>query len=370
MGMRSVLLEVAETYDEAAGTTKGVPAQDLLRSLRSRTDLPVPPGLILKGYGGNGFASSTPWIGVYDPTITRVPHEGLYLAYIFASDLASVTLTLQQGVTHLKKQFDLRQDLYAELERRASKFRRRIPEELIDGWLRRPQFKGKGWRPRAYEAASVIARRYDVAKMPAERTLSDELARMATALGAAAVDCPSREHAMAERDVREATADTRFEGRNALEGFKPKDGRDYIVKIEAHVQEKKQSHEPLILDFARGVAALGYKPITEGKHPRDLVLRPQVSDEGHEWLVEAKVVRAGNATQAVRECLAQLFEYRHFHYRECGLSEPRLVGLFSEGIGAYAEYLETHGVASVWRTEDGWAGSPLAVGWGVVPNMG
>lgn len=367
MGIRSVLLEVANTYDETAGTAKGVAAQDLLRSLRRRTDLPVPPGFTLKGYGGNGFASSTPWIGVYDPNITLVPHDGLYLAYIFSSDLDSVTLTLQQGVTRLKNDFEVRQDLYAELERRAHKIRRRIPRELIEGWIKRPQFQGKGWRPRAYEASSVAARRYDVANMPAERIMSEELLRLAEVLGiAAGVNQPSPQCAEFESTPMGYVGDADFDRRNALEGFKPKDGRDYIVKIEAHVQEKSQRHEPLILDFAQGVESLGYKPITEGKHPRDLVLRAAVAD-GREWLVEAKVVRKGNTTHAVRECLAQLFEYSHFHYRERGLTEPHLVGLFTESVGAYASYLERHGVASVWKTEDGWAGSPLAVSWGIVP---
>src|ERR1700758_4761251 len=101
MEIRELLKEIAETYDKDLGTGSGVHAQDLLRAVNQQSLSGVPDGLIAKGYGGSGDASHTPWIGIFHPRITKDPKEGLYLAYIFAADLKSVTLTLQQGVTQL-----------------------------------------------------------------------------------------------------------------------------------------------------------------------------------------------------------------------------------------------------------------------------
>ncbi|CAM5577436.1 hypothetical protein SVIOM74S_02408 [Streptomyces violarus] len=105
MPLRDLLIHIADVYDATALASNDVPGQALLRGVKERHDLPLPPGFTADGHGGQGFASSTPWIGVYDPAINTEPHDGLYLAYIFSEDLSAVTLTLQQGVTSLKKSF-------------------------------------------------------------------------------------------------------------------------------------------------------------------------------------------------------------------------------------------------------------------------
>ncbi|MFD6249220.1 hypothetical protein, partial [Streptomyces roseolus] len=64
--------------------------------------------------------------------------------------------------------------------------------------------------------------------------------------------------------------------------------------------------------------------------------------------------------------LGQLFEYRHFLYPK--QSAPFLLGLFSEEIGVYSSYLEEHGVASIWRSAEGWDGSARARGWGMTTS--
>lgn len=95
------------------------------------------------------------------------------------------------------------------------------------------------------------------------------------------------------------------------------------------------------------------------EHPKDLVLRR----DGREWLVEAKVLYQGNATNAVRAALGQLYAYRHFLYQKV---EPQLVALFSEPIGdGYVAFLEACQIASVWKASRGWVGSTTATTWGI-----
>ncbi len=77
-----------------------------------------------------------------------------------------------------------------------------------------------------------------------------------------------------------------------------------------------------------------------------------------EWLVEAKVLYRGNASNAVREAVGQLFSYAHFLYS----ATPPLMALFSEPVGqAFIDFLESLGIAVVWKDSGAWQGSPTAV---------
>ncbi|WP_406000608.1 MrcB family domain-containing protein [Streptomyces sp. NBC_00829] len=366
MDIRDLLLQVASTYDRTAGTTRGVGAQDLLRSVGQRS-LALPPGYVASGYGGQGSASSTPWIGVFDPDVSRDPKQGLYLAYIFSAELTAVTLTLQQGMTLLEKRFQARRDLNAHLEQRAALLHRVLPERLAKDWRCRPSFRGTGWRPAAYEAGSIAARRYDIANMPEEVALREDLSQAASLLQRAAT--AERLWWFEDQSKLEVEYPDGGHGtKDPLDGFRPKSSDDYIANIAARQQVKKRSHEALIATFGRYIVDRGYVPTTVGMHPKDLVLRREGAggERGDEWLVEAKVVSKGNPTSAVRGAVGQLLEYSHFLYRERGLSRPHLLGLFTEDIGVYAPYLEDHGIAAVWQSEIGWAGSASALTAGLV----
>lgn len=360
MDIRDLLLAVAATYDKNAKTTKGVPGQDLLRDAPKHLSGKVPAGFQVRGYGGKGGASSTPWIGVFDPDETVDPKEGLYLAYIYAADLESVTLTLQQGVTRLQEALKTGEVLRTHLEQMARQFYDSLPKQLMLDWQHRPSFAHGGWRALAYEASSVAARRYTIGNMPSEKSLRDDLWHMAEVLQRAGSlkNHIWRQNAPEGLEI-EYEQDSQTE-KDPLEGFRPKDSSDYVSEIAARQQVKQRRHESLIAEFGPYIADRGFAPITEGVHPRDLVLRSGAA----EWLVEVKVVKTGNPTKAVREALAQLLEYRHFLYFE--KVTPYLVALFTEDVGVYTDYLEMQGIASVWKAANGWAGSPSAVAWSLV----
>ncbi|MFF3247721.1 hypothetical protein ACFYWY_29255 [Streptomyces sp. NPDC002870] len=73
-----------------------------------------------------------------------------------------------------------------------------------------------------------------------------------------------------------------------------------------------------------------------------------IKDSTH-WLVEAKFIRRGNATGAVREALGQLAAYAFCLYPP--EAQPRKLALFSESVGeVYTRLLEHHGIAAVWPT--------------------
>lgn len=363
MGIRGLLLDVAATFDTTLRTVRGNPGQDVLKAADTRLVAALPYGMKAKGHGGQGGAAATPWIQVYEPSQGGSGTDGLYLAYIFAADLQSVVLTLQQGVTSLSDRLRTHgSKLRTHLEVRGQSLRAELPADLVAGWTDQPRFQHHGWRARAYEASSVAARCYPIDRLPSEGDLCADLGNMATILKAALVVEPQID-VVSEPDgpVVEYTTHghATYEG---LEGFRPKTSEDYFVRIAAGEQRKKRVHEELVRRFGPYICQRGFTPITAQVHPRDLVLQT-VEDE---WLVEAKAVKKGNATQAVREAVGQLLEYSYFWYVQKGLRKPHLLGLFSEDIGVYASYLEDHGIGAIWRTSDGWAGSASAVEWGMV----
>jgi len=143
-----------------------------------------------------------------------------------------------------------------------------------------------------------------------------------------------------------------------LKGFKPRNDSDYLARIEGLILLKSRTHERLLTDFAAHVARQGFYP-NNAVHPRDLTLS---GDD--EWLVEAKVLYNGNATEAVRAVIGQLLTYAHFHYVG---GRPLLLALFNEPVGvAFVDLLETLKISSVWFDGGAWDGSKTAKRHGLV----
>ncbi|MBT2469665.1 DUF3578 domain-containing protein [Streptomyces sp. ISL-66] len=372
MTMRDLLFEVASTYDVNAGTKGPVPGQQVLRAVSSRTDLGVLDGWAVAGYGGNGNAANAPWIGVFDLKINRDPKVGLYLAYIFSTDLKSVWLTLQQGVTDLEKRMGGRETLLAHLERQADQLYAALEVGLVEEWNHRPVF-GLGKRPELYEAASVVARSYEIGDLPTEEQLQQDLRAAEGFLRSAAeADAAIRAAREGEEDTPALSKRKRKAATVPVIGFKPGNSASYRANIAAHQQLKSRKHELLIEEFVTYIQARDYEARNVKTHPKDLTLhagdigKAEGDGDAFEWLVEAKVLRNGNAAAAVREAVGQLKEYSYFLYRDKKRAAPHLIGLFSEDIGVYAAYLEDQGIAAIWQTSSGWEGTPTAAAWGMV----
>jgi len=142
--------------------------------------------------------------------------------------------------------------------------------------------------------------------------------------------------------------------------FAPKDASDYLSHIAGQELVKTRAHEELVRDYGQWAAGRGFKPFT--LHPRDLVLE----HAGGEWLIEAKMLYDGNATEAVRAAVGQLLTYRHFFYVLPRRPRPSLLALFSESIGiAYVQFLDSLSIVSVWRSASSWQGSSDAVAAGL-----
>jgi hypothetical protein len=356
MQLRDFLLQIANNYDRRAGMS--TPEQILLRNAHEELADNVPAGLIVRGRGGQTEPTLTPFVAFLDPDETTKPTEGVYVVYIFTEDLRNIVLTLNQGITGLADRMG-----HAAARARLADDARAIREAMAAGSLSgldsQISLRSSGTRQHGYEAGNIAAIEYDSASLPDDSVLVTDLGRMLEiyqdAVAAKRRLLQASPGAIASSSFLQTTGAV-----DPLVDFRPKDDSDYVAHIEGRELTKTRRHEAVVRQFGELAAARGLFPSTS-EHPRDLVLRR----EGEEWLVEVKIVYRGNATEAVRAAIGQLYTYRHFFYDQP--TEVRLLAVFSEPIGdAYAQFLESCAVASVWKAKDGWMGSLSAVQGGLV----
>jgi hypothetical protein len=285
----------------------------------------------------------------------------MYVVYLFAEDMKTVCLSLNQGVTELQKAFGTRR-AHELLRGEAAAIRTALPSDNVVGLTDSINLGGRAGLPRAYEAGNILARVYEIDSLPDEQSLRKDLRRMIELYQDALI---IRERLRSTtRDVI-TTIKQKPVGDDAdlLLHFAPKDDGEYLQRIVGKVITKSRKHETLVRKYGDFLKSAGFD-VGTNVHPRDMIARI----DGHEWLIEAKVVRRGNATHAVREAIGQLATYAFLLY--AAGNHPRSMALFNEPIGdLYVNLLTHQGIASVWPTEDGWAGSREAVEAGLAEKM-
>ncbi|MEV8627345.1 DUF3578 domain-containing protein [Streptomyces sp. NPDC051079] len=385
MALRDLLLRIADIYVPSGSASGDRADVALLRGIKERRDLPLPERCVAEGFGGMGNMAVVPWIGVFDSGINTNPQQGLYLAYLFDRERTSVTLSLQQGVTAIVESagYGKGAKLHAFLAARGASYRPALPSEMARAWqdVVHLDVPTRHWRPRAYEKANIAAKRYELAHLPPEEQLADDLREAVQLLNYAAVldryfadfEMPAAGELDLSYPAPLVGLGSRGESASEvagdpLSGFKEGNSSDYYTDVPGGRQRRGRLHEKLVKEFAEHAAACGYSPVNLNVDKRDLVLRRR-SLHGQEWLVEAKTVPEGKTYLAVRQAVAQLLEYRHFYYRERAEPDPHLVALFSASIGHYAAYLETLGITAIWPSEQhpgAWDGTSLTEAWELV----
>ena len=67
--------------------------------------------IVVDGSCGKGQKTDYPWIAIFNKKITRTATKGIYIVYLFKSDMSGFYMTLNQGITYFDKQF--RKDKYS-----------------------------------------------------------------------------------------------------------------------------------------------------------------------------------------------------------------------------------------------------------------
>jgi hypothetical protein len=169
--LRSLIGEIGAKYDRQLPLSSE--AQTLLRRARVEFEQWIPTGYRVES-GGRGRAAVTPSIAVYAPAETA--RSGLYVAYLFAADLSTVTLSLNQGINEI-----------AEHVGRA-KARRTLTWDAADirATLRAKDiadldttFDLRSTTPLAvdYQRSNILSRTYRLDALPSERSMIADLQR-------------------------------------------------------------------------------------------------------------------------------------------------------------------------------------------------
>jgi hypothetical protein len=341
-------------YDHRGSLSQ--PIFQTLRDLREGLRGSVPSHFDITWSRGAGVPPLGLWVSILDPDVTTSPTRGTYVVFLFNRDRTQVSLSLNQGVTAASERA-------RELGVR-SKDLLRSEAEIVRGLLGaetddlEPVIElGPGDLLGKYEAGNIYAKTWPLDSLPSDETIEHFVHRF---LGLYADAVVAKEVAIlrgaAQVPPREPDVTPKVRQRE----FKPKDDSDYKANIKAAVQTRSRSHETLIRSLGSWAQGRGFEPNTN-LHPRDLVLHQA---QGPNYLVEVKVFPPGRPLRGTRECIGQLFEYKHFY----GSPDEALIAAFSENPGdAYIGLNQAIGIATVWPDGYGvWRGCELARGLNLV----
>jgi MrcB-like, N-terminal domain len=161
-------LEGVRGYAHTFG--KQQPAQQHLWSIAADRPAEFPVGLRVRVSGSGQSLPVVPWIALLDPDITTTATDGLYLVYLYTSDIAAVYLSMNQGATqHLRsaetdghKGRSAEQAAIAEIAGETAALRETAGSELLAGTLEMVELGATRFLPTAYEAGNIAALRYDM----------------------------------------------------------------------------------------------------------------------------------------------------------------------------------------------------------------
>ena len=173
MSLKTLFKEVMDNYIKARTSQpfKGNRIGDILRK-----EIPqeiqkfdfIGDEYFIKGSNGQGNWAEIPWVAIMDKNITQTTMEGVYIVYLFSSDMKRLYLTLNQGYTKLKDKYGK----FGAIEKMlslASKIRSKI--------------EAKGWNTdnnlsignEFYEKGTIFYKKYENDDLPDDETLKNDL---------------------------------------------------------------------------------------------------------------------------------------------------------------------------------------------------
>jgi 5-methylcytosine-specific restriction protein A len=136
---------------------------------------------VVEGSGGRGPWAETPWVAVFEPSVTQSASSGYYVVYLFRNDGAGVYLVLGQATTEIRLRPATRRGgrpWPQVLEEVASGLRALVDSDDTKDLLRGPiDLGGRAALTRGYERGNILAKYYPTAELPSDAVLIEDLAR-------------------------------------------------------------------------------------------------------------------------------------------------------------------------------------------------
>lgn len=182
MNLRDTLLEVARRAPAARSEQfGGNPFRSWMEheAHKALTAAVGSPSLIGQGSAGKGRWADICWLALMNPLSTTSAVRGLYVVYLFASDMSAVFLCQGQGVTAIKQEFG--RGYREELERRSAVIAARVPEHAVRFSRKSERLALQASSPlgQDYELAPAYFRQYDLNNLPENENLVADLQAIA-----------------------------------------------------------------------------------------------------------------------------------------------------------------------------------------------
>jgi 5-methylcytosine-specific restriction protein A len=146
-------------------------APSIIRAIIGKNDR-----YIVEGSAGHGNWARIPWIAVFDRFITESAQQGYYVVYLFKEDLSGVYISLNQGVTFIKKKYGA--DAKTSLRARAHDLIAQLGKPII-GWKSGPIDLANsipGNLGAYYEQGAIYSKYYPQTSLSANTILERDLA--------------------------------------------------------------------------------------------------------------------------------------------------------------------------------------------------
>ncbi|WP_117168858.1 MrcB family domain-containing protein [Paraliobacillus sediminis] len=133
----------------------------------------------VQGSYGSGILTFTPWIAIFDRSITESAEKGFYVVLLFRKDMSGYYLSLNQGTKYLTKKFN-NNNPKEKMRNVASYLRDNLNLPLNE--FNAFNIKSLGSSAGNYEAANICAKFYPSSSLPDDKSFNGDITILLEAL--------------------------------------------------------------------------------------------------------------------------------------------------------------------------------------------
>jgi 5-methylcytosine-specific restriction protein A len=227
------LEDVLADYRQTKAQNKLVPGQNTtiaLRALRDALPAALRDMVEAAGYNTNDFhikASGEPnrsfpkipWVAVFKKTISKSATQGYYIVFLFAEDMSSVSVSLNQGYTAFETRYVHPKLAYPKLTD-CARAALAVLAPLPDGFDTGPiDLRTDGTLGKGYEAGSILSKTYRAGATPSVAQVQADVKALLQCYLALAARFPSSlidlDVAVSDQEVLEAATNIHLEDEDA-----------------------------------------------------------------------------------------------------------------------------------------------------------
>jgi len=365
--LRDVIAAPAELAYHHRGD-KRQPAQLALRDAKAFLNGIVPPGFSVRNSGVAQNLPHIPWLAILDDDQTETTQEGIFIVYLYSSDMKNVFLSLNQGFTRhrdrasmlsrAQRNGGIQAAALASIRRETVAFKANLKSAIdkLSNPVDSIDLKSDAELAEGYEAGHMTGFSYLTSDLPNNEAMLRDLESLYS-LYEEACQFADKSLLLNPDTWTSTSGKNEYKKERALK-LGALNFNDFIPRAysEIPVQPKlpkevlrSRKHEELISSFADYVRPLGFSLSNRNIGKRDLIMRSPI---GVEYLVEAKTVSA-DGESAVRDAIGQLFAYRFEYYPKD--SHPELLALFNLPIDKFwCGLLEELKIHWIYRKDGDW----------------